>query len=128
MSLPGERKSRSGSAFALSLTSGVIILLSGIGMGLFFIFPVALLLPFPALGLLIIVCSLASRANPNRHALWGAIIVASSAVSSWQSVLWLYYVPPWGAILIGGVVLGLIGGVGWIRYRPSPAASDQASS
>jgi len=129
MSLSGEMTPPPTGAFALSLTGGVIILLSEIELGLSFVTQISHVLqflPFPALGLLIVVGSFAARANPSRRPRWGTIIIVSSAVILFHSILWLYYAPAWGAILIGGVVLGLAGGVGWIRDHPRFAAGGPA--
>lgn len=104
-------------ALVLSLAGGVIALISGIGLDLFFIFPVPQLLLWPGLGLLIIIAALVARADPRRHVLWGAIIIASSGVSSLELSLWLYYLPTLGVFLLAGVVLGILGGVGWIRWK-----------
>jgi len=129
MSLSGEMTPPSTGAFALSLTGGVIILLSEIELGLSFVAQISHVpqfLPFPALGLPIVVGSFAARANPSRRPRWGTIIIVSSAVILFHSILWLYYAPAWGAILIGGVVLGLAGGVGWIRDHPRFAVGGPA--
>lgn len=89
-------------------------------MSLVFIFPLYLLFLFLGPGLLIVISSLVLRANPARHVAWEAIIVLSSAVSSLQSPVWLYYAPPLGVSLPVGVVLGLWGGVCWIRWKTRP--------
>lgn len=104
-------------AFILSLVGGITVLLVGIvitiaGAALtFFLKGIGGLLGLPGIlwGILMIVCAVMMRSKPEQHAIWGSLVVVFSALS-WFGAL--------GGMVVG-FVLGLIGGILGIVWKPS---------
>jgi hypothetical protein len=110
-------------AFILSLVGGITVLLVGIvitiaGAALtFFLQGIGGLLGLPGVlwGILMIVCAVMMRSRPAQHATWGSLVVVFSLLS-WFGAF--------GGLVVG-FLLGLIGGILGITWKPS-TVSQQA--
>lgn len=114
---PPSHASRSGISLGLSLSAGVIVGVSSLGLPFVLVIPPGWLLIFIVSGLLIVVAAALMRVDPQRHVAWGAVVIAFSLVSFLQSPPLLYYRPLWGIAVVVGVALGVAGGVLGITTR-----------
>ncbi len=104
-------------AFVLSLIGGIFILMVGILLGIIgftltiFVAGVGGILGIFGLvwGIIVILGSVMMYRNPEQHTLWGIIVLVFSIVS-WFGAL--------GGLFIG-FLLGLIGGILGIAWKPS---------
>ncbi|HYB92870.1 MAG TPA: DUF6114 domain-containing protein [archaeon] len=115
-----ERTEKPTAAFILSLIGGIIILLVG-----FVVMVVGAIVSFFIGGLggifgllgvawciLMIICAFMLNSQPEQHVIWGVLILVLSLLS---------WVGAFGGLFIG-FLLGLIGGILGISWKPSATA------
>ncbi len=118
MSYGTETRPYPSTAFALSLIAGIFVILGGLVVIAVFAF-LATLVPFAGLGavegiigivfgVIILFAAYQLRAHPDQHVLWGVIVLVFSIISWFGS---------FGGLVIG-FILGLIGGIMAIVWRP----------
>jgi len=105
--MDGRPVRRPVSAFALSLTSGILILLGALVFLLISNFFLVFSLVGLALGTIILIASVLMYARPKEHAIWGVVVLVSACVS----------IVSIGGF-IAGMILGIIGGAVAIAWRP----------
>ena len=111
-----SQESYPSAAFALSLISGIFVLLGGLIVAVigavftFFAFGIGAIIGIFGIvwGIIIIICANNLRTHPEQHVTWGVVILVFSLVS-WVGAV--------GGLLIG-FLLGLIGAILAISWQP----------
>lgn len=99
------------SAFALSLASGILVVVASLLLLLTFFFPFLFALLGLAFGTIILFSSVLMYARPREHAIWGILILVFACLS----------IVGFGGF-VAGMILGIIGGSLGIAWRPEGQA------